>query len=151
MRGWQIQVQVNMYVLVFWFDFADNLLPSMHLLPPNSATFLQAQESNEALHQDSFCSTCCHSCRFQILPRAGCKPSIRHDPAAHGSASLLDPMLMPPIVQQRNHHNRLAATPSAQAGDLISDRLQKGSADAFGAETSSRERMQAHLAAYLLH
>lgn len=110
-----------------------------------------AQESTEALHQNSFCSTCCHSCRFQILPsRASCEASVRHDPAAHGSASLLDPMLMPPIIQQRNHHIREAATPIAQAGDLTSDRLQNGSADASGAETSSRERMRAHLAAYLL-
>jgi len=111
---------------------------------------LQAHEDSKDLSEQAcFSSSCCHSCKFQIVATdAASKAALSHDTGVLNRGSLLDATLLPPCIQQNAHQ---IADAAMQAVAVTDGNQQAGRPYAApDAHASHRDYMRAQLAAYLL-
>ncbi|KAL0031156.1 hypothetical protein WJX77_006664 [Trebouxia sp. C0004] len=107
------------------------------------------KDSKERLEQARLSSSCCYSCRFQIVAtNAASKAALSHDKDVRHRGSLLDAMLLPLCIQQNAHR---IADAAMQAVAVTDDKHHAGRPyAALDAHASHRDHMRAQLAAYLL-
>ena len=111
---------------------------------------LQAHEASKDRSEPArLSSSCCHSCRFQIVATdAASKAAVSRDKDVSHRGSLLDATLLPPCIQQNAHQIADAAKQAVAVTDIHHQAGRPFAAP--DAHASHRDHMRAQLAAYLL-